>query len=845
LPDDRASVDSQAPTTTIEGRSQLSRSGPTRRGVLIGGAAAAVVRPALAAEDFPGIEVNYEDGTRRALLITCHGPDKKVGHLRLPASAFANPDAPSGAGRFVLSRTAEGWLASIRNGSFPGGFDFALEIRIAWKPVGNDGKPTTASLSLGLHKPGLKPIILTTPDLPTLVLDDGATPMGGPLESEQASALAKPLFGDSFDLQDARDVRLAFHREGHWTLAATAGQFTALAEQGVRVALPTLQFAVLTSRTGAAVTKTEGTREALSEAFNLQDRMGEDVRALFTGPGAPPAPEELATKQLVRVLYALALPTELGKDLTLGAGAETKVRLKLEPTVSAGAGASKASFVAWRNSGDGAPICALDADMSLHVERTTKGAAPTIFTKLRGVLWRARISHGAVRLAAALEPQEVKLSLATRFGPFTVSPLPGTAARPDARVRVPAIVAGGIGPKNDRKLTHFAAPLALEHAAIGLGDGVEVFSALMFTQSECLFRLEGTPLSHPWIGPTPPSTEPPQAEGIVHIGALPQTGSPVRLSLSRAMLQVKRPRDLLSLNYRFQDLVLERDGLRWWVVPDRRLAAFVAHRPPKPPDTKAACEDPPPGDHAPSRYDAGRDPRPLMVVEFPPQHIAEQAFFRQLPVEPTLPLPPSGTEAKDDNIPVLEGRGLSPALLKKLADAHRPPTSATLDEMLQDRVAVRTDIQKKQTDNAPTENGKKPYNLFVDAFAKEDPIAPDGRKLPADQQIYIGPAFLDPEATRIARRVARRIEAARDNTDVPAQNTPESRAYQVRELPEVDLSPVDLADQRTAAGLPKNFTGQWPKNPPTIIPGAAAISHSLQLFPTPPPSRKPSTRFAV
>jgi hypothetical protein len=816
-PDDRASIDSQGSTTTIEGAGQLSRTGPTRRDVLIGGAAAAVVRPALAAEDFPRIEVNYEDATRRALLITCEGLDKKVGHLRLPASAFADPDAPGGAGRFVLRRTADGWLASIRNGSFPGGFDFALEIRIAWKPVGKDGKPTTALLSLGLHKPGLKPIIITTPDLPTLVLDDAAAPIGGALESEQASALAKPLFGDSFDLKDARGVRLAFNREGHWTLAATAGQFTALAEQGVRVALPRLQFAVLTSRTGAAVTKPEGMSEALSKAFDLEDRKGEDVRALFAGPGAPPAPEELATKQLARVLYGLALPTELGMDLTLGTGAETKVRLKLEPTVSApaaaGAGASKASFVAWRNSGDGAPICALDADMSLHVERTAKGAAPTIFTKLRGVLWHARTTHGAVRLATALEPQEVKLSLATRFGPFTVSPLPGIAPQPGAKVRVPAIVAGGIGPKNDRKLTHFAAPLALEHAAIGLGDGTEVLSALTFTQSECLFRLEGTPLSHPWIGPTPPATDPSQAEGIVHIGALPQTGSPVRLSLSRAMLQVKRPRDLLSLNYRFQDLVLERDGQRWWVVPDRRLAAFVAHRPPKPPDTQAACEDPPPGDHAPSRYDAGWDPRPLMVVEFPPQHIAEQAFFRQLPAEPTLPLPPPGTEAKDDDIPVLEGRGLSPALLKKLADAHRPPTSATLDEMLQDRVAVRTEIQKKQTDIAPIENGKQPYKLFVDAFAKEDPIAPGGRKLPADQQIYIGPAFLDPEATRIARRVARRIEAARANTDVPAQNTPASRAYQLRELPEVDLSPVDLVDQRTAAGLPTDFTGQWPKNP--------------------------------
>ncbi|WP_426418096.1 hypothetical protein [Bradyrhizobium genosp. A] len=733
--------------------------------------------------------------------------------MRLPASAFADPDGPGGAGRFVLKSTADGWLASIRNGGFPGGFNFAIEIGINWT-LSNGGKPPTASLAFKLAKPGLKTITLIAPDLFALVLDDGATvhQVGGPLDAQQAWALANALFGNSFDLKESQSISFAFNRAGHWTLAATAGRFTALAEQGVRVVFPAVQFAVLTSRTGAVATAQSGVPEALSNVFSLKGR-GDDVRALFTGPGGPP--EEIGTKKLARVLYGLALPTELERDLTLGAGLETKVRLELERVgvSTAERAASGPSYLAWRNSGDGKPICALDAGMSLHVERTAKGSKPTSFTGLRGVLWHAPTDSGALRLAAALEPQQVKLSITTRFGPFIVSPLPVTAERPDAKMRVPAIVSGGIGPNNDRRLTHFAAPLALEDAAIGLGEAAEVFSTLTFMQSECLFRIEGTPLSHPWIGPTPPATDPPRAEGIVHIGALPQTGSPVRISLSRALLQVKRPRDLLSLNYRFQDLVLERDGQRWWVMPDRRLAAFVAHRPPKTPDVKPACEDPPPGEHAPSRYDAGWDPRPLMVVEFPPQHLAEQAFFRQLPAEPTLPSPPQGFEANEAQVAILESR----ELLAKLAKENRAPTAQELSDALKARVDVRTQINNAQVEHDPAVKDafgreRHYFKEFVARFgpaASQDIAPPNGRKLPPDQQIYIGPAFLDPEAARVARRVARDIEA-RTNTGGPGQNTPESHAYQLRELPDVELSAVDLVDLRTAAGLPKDFQDRWP-----------------------------------
>src|SRR5205085_4202705 len=112
----------------------------------------------------------------------------------------------------------------------------------------------------------------------------------------------------------------------------------------------------------------------------------------------------------------------------------------------------------------------------------------------------------------------------------------------------------------------------------------------------------------------------------------------------------KRFRDLLDLTYRFQDLVLEHqfDTRKWQITPDRRLAAFVEYRHPAPtPQVPADCDDPPVSDHAASRYERRSDPRPLLVVQFPPQHIGEQAFFRRLQPDPVLRTAPSDPRSEE------------------------------------------------------------------------------------------------------------------------------------------------------------------------------------------------------
>jgi hypothetical protein len=205
--------------------------------------------------------------------------------------------------------------------------------------------------------------------------------------------------------------------------------------------------------------------------------------------------------------------------------------------------------------------------------------------------------------------------------------------------------------------------------------------------------------------------------------------------LSRVHLKVRRPRDLLYLSYRFQDLVLERDGpewdkaheadaelASWWILPDRRLGAFAAYRlqepQPAPPDLLQKATDEPP-----QRYAAARDPQPLMVVQFPPQHIAEQAFFRQFVADPALPEP-----TKDTAVMVTEAEAL-----RKAAD---PDARRTIKDAIAGR-QVGADPQK--------------FAPFVNAFAK----GAKDLNLPVDQQVYVGSAYLDPPARRVARRVAR------------------------------------------------------------------------------------------
>ena len=112
----------------------------------------------------------------------------------------------------------------------------------------------------------------------------------------------------------------------------------------------------------------------------------------------------------------------------------------------------------------------------------------------------------------------------------------------------------------------------------------------------------------------------------------------------------------------------------------------------------------------PLRYGSARDPRPLLIVEFPPQHVAERAFLRRFAAEPDLPEPPPTDK------------------LKEKAETLR---SGTLDE----REAARAEVSAAQD----AAGSSREFRAFRDSFIKEFAVNDETKTIPADQQIYIGP----------------------------------------------------------------------------------------------------------
>ncbi|WP_146006713.1 hypothetical protein [Bradyrhizobium forestalis] len=862
-----SSSESDSPVSGSHQKAGLGK--VTRRDFLVGGGATFVATPLAAAEARKHfLDVAYEDRTRRGLVIAWFESGKRYAWT-LRASIFTDPDLPNGRGRFILRRTHDGWRADIAQCALPGDYKFALRIEMKWDPAFDPGKPTT---DLGPQPPSMTIILRRGADISLQIgknlIDflkaepQSVDEIGTDLSTPQLADLIQTLFGDSFDSSKASQSSLAFHREFYWilragkklgpneaeTAAAKQSRFRALADEGVSLQFRECIFTVFSGSKGAEATK------AFILNQNAKDDEKQDVRALFSGDGAPPAPDstlsslsddeasraavpppisapgagpprDLAEEQRLapRVLYALvrhdAMQTKANpQDAWSGTLALGRHSGGERGNLVIGEG-KESSFLGWRNQGDNRPVLALRMPWMRLDLRREQTAVPSQFDDLKGLLWRAPGEDGKLRLIASLTPTKRKMRIETHFGRFTVAPLPPIAPRSGVSARVPSIRVGGTGPKNTRTLNHFAAPLALEEAGIPLSSArlseierrraarlddsggspaeraARLFSQLTFHETECLFHIDKLARRYVWKGVLPPATEPPQAEAVIHIGAKKAANElplPARLSLSAASLLVRRPADLLALKYRFQDLLLEYGEAGWWVAPDRRIAAFVPRGEPKPvADVALVCNDKPLPANSPARYELRQDPRPLLVVEFPPQHIAEQAYLRQLAAEPDLPKPPSKTEVTAAEAEILRS-----------ADENK-------------REEVRADIEKRQTAGLPADDPffafHKPFKEAIDDANKPDNVITGWKSnIPKDQRIYVGPDYLDLEAARVARKVARGLQVVEDWKDENLK-TPDQRARLLRGLPEVELSPTVIQDLRESTKVPKDLSEAYPE----------------------------------
>jgi hypothetical protein len=224
-------------------------------------------------------------------------------------------------------------------------------------------------------------------------------------------------------------------------------------------------------------------------------------------------------------------------------------------------------------------------------------------------------------------------------------------------------------------------------------------------------------------------------------------GKPVaRLDLTRTRLSACRNRDLLQVAFMFADLYLEVGSNTLKIVPASSTCLVTEREAPPPYPTV-------------SQEKQVIDARPTLVVEFPPQHVLEEALFKaanaDLP-EITLPQEPKEFPVRlaefTSDAREMYGKdpvtfSTSPAsLLLALGELNNP-----LDRRkVRSHYADLKIAQEKGNDYKPFSELSKALADHLKDFKSEPTIA--------DQFVYIGPYGMDADVSAFAREQMSKIQ---------------------------------------------------------------------------------------
>lgn len=260
----------------------------------------------------------------------------------------------------------------------------------------------------------------------------------------------------------------------------------------------------------------------------------------------------------------------------------------------------------------------------------------------------------------------------------------------------------------DSRLRRVHIDLTLLGVATALPDAS--FSRLAFKRTELRLAFEdGEPIKELSGGEYPRSL----STSFVWIGAPAALAKPLAvIDLSRATLTCARDYDLMKVRLRFHDLLLHYS-------PNPSI------RPVRDDARVRVGED-----------GAVQDSRPILVAEFDPQHVMEEAVF--LPETPQLP----DIDLKPGDSPEIGDKCSRQQILDHLASLS--------DE--QARVEYRTQVQNAKKNKEGTQG---PFHEIADGLPGEIGKLPKPSPPPADQKVYIGPFALDPDAMGAARRLMR------------------------------------------------------------------------------------------
>jgi hypothetical protein len=254
-----------------------------------------------------------------------------------------------------------------------------------------------------------------------------------------------------------------------------------------------------------------------------------------------------------------------------------------------------------------------------------------------------------------------------------------------------------------------------------------------------------------------------QGIGRLSLGTAPDAqptkgayAGPYVLPLDSGVLQLRRWRDLVCLTYRFAglDLVQDNDG-KAYLVPRGLAQQRSFDRPAKAADGQFADPD---------MSAASFDPRAMMVVEFPSQHVAEEAFFEQRKAKPVPPRYPASV-LQDNPVPAKTFDKLRRLYLSQNPRAKPLPDGASLDAKAKERICLRRKLLKAietfkeaQQKAHPDLPAKADVVAFDNFLAQFESVKKD---LTREQQLYVGDEFLDPAARRMAEIAADKLIIAK------------------------------------------------------------------------------------
>ena len=212
------------------------------------------------------------------------------------------------------------------------------------------------------------------------------------------------------------------------------------------------------------------------------------------------------------------------------------------------------------------------------------------------------------------------------------------------------------------------------------------------------------------------------------------------IDLTQARVEVARTLDLARLTFMFAGLHLD-----------------IANGAARITDTRSSCR-------VRRRVEPGResdllvlDTRPVLVVEFPPQHVFEEAIFRPgvaplpdvaLKDPPVFRVKVHAKREIDKEPKALEFSTSLPKLLRQLDEL----------EQAEDRVNVRKayagmKVAEEADDKSPAYDPSAPFQTFSKRLAELFDKPEIAQRWPTEQRIYIGALNLPPDLAAEARKI--------------------------------------------------------------------------------------------